>query len=282
MRSGPVEAAAAIAASPEPRPSTIGQKIYFLAVGALALWVGIWGFFVPASVDRAIPWLVPPLHSQFLGAVYLSGAALSVGGMVAKHYSEVRAAIRIIGIWTGMLLVVSLFYLGDFQYHTRQVQVWFGAYILYPLIALWFLWRNRGLQEDAGVAVLPTWVRYLFIVTGCVFTVLSLLLLIVPNLMAQHWPWKISRMLTQIYSAPFLAYGVNALLLGSRSSWREARLFVIAILVFTFGALVASFLHRDLFDRSTLSAWLWFGVLMAVVSSFSAATVIAARPWRKS
>ena len=132
------------------------------------------------------------------------------------------------------------------------------------------------------MAVLPTWVWYLFIVTGCVFTVLSLLLLIVPNLMAQHWPWKISRMLTQIYSAPFLAYGVNALLLGSRSSWREARLFVIAILVFTFGALVASFLHRDLFDRSTLSAWLWFGVLMAVVSSFSAATVIAALPWRKS
>ena len=50
---------------------TRGQKIYFAAVGLLALWVGIWGYFIPGRVDRAIPWLVPPLQARFLGALYL-------------------------------------------------------------------------------------------------------------------------------------------------------------------------------------------------------------------
>ena len=44
---------------------TRGQKMYFAAVGLLALWVGIWGYFIPTQVDKAIPWLVPPLHARF-------------------------------------------------------------------------------------------------------------------------------------------------------------------------------------------------------------------------
>jgi hypothetical protein len=59
---------------------TRGQKIYFAAVGVLALWVGIWGYFIPSQVDKAIPWLVPPFHARFLGAMYLSGTAFMIGG----------------------------------------------------------------------------------------------------------------------------------------------------------------------------------------------------------
>ena len=44
-------------------PITRGQKIYFAAVGLLALWVGSWGYFIPSRVDQAIPWLVPSLLS---------------------------------------------------------------------------------------------------------------------------------------------------------------------------------------------------------------------------
>src|SRR5687767_6939157 len=58
---------------------TRGQRIYFGAVGLLALWVGIWGYFIPGQVDKAIPWLVPPLHARFLGAMYLSGTAFMIG-----------------------------------------------------------------------------------------------------------------------------------------------------------------------------------------------------------
>ena len=55
---------------------TLAHRVYFALVGSFALWVGIWGYFVPAEVARAIPWQVTPLHARFLGAMYLSGMVL--------------------------------------------------------------------------------------------------------------------------------------------------------------------------------------------------------------
>ena len=87
------------------RAITRGERIYFGAVGLLALWVGIWGYFIPDKVDKAIPWLVPPLHARFLGAMYLSGTTFMIGGILAHYYAEVKVMIRVILIWTGMLFV---------------------------------------------------------------------------------------------------------------------------------------------------------------------------------
>ena len=71
-----------------------GHRIYFAAVGVLALWVGMWGYFSPAQVDSAIPWLVPPLHARFLGSMYLSGAAFMVGCILARRSSSRTTSVR--------------------------------------------------------------------------------------------------------------------------------------------------------------------------------------------
>src|SRR5438477_11104336 len=94
---------------------TLSHRIYFAAVGLLALWVGVWGYFNPAQVDTAIPWLVPPLHARFLGAMYLSGATFMVGCILARRWNEVQVVVPGIAIGTGMLFVVSIFYLAQFD-----------------------------------------------------------------------------------------------------------------------------------------------------------------------
>src|SRR5688572_7224847 len=138
---------------------TRGQKIFFAAVGLLALWVGIWGYFIPNQVDQAIPWLVPPLHARFLGSMYLSGTVFMIGGILSHYSREVRVMVRVIPIWTGMLFIVSLFYLGEFDYSRTQVWIWFGAYLIYPLIALWLIRKDRHQRENIPGAALPMWVR---------------------------------------------------------------------------------------------------------------------------
>ncbi|CAN5713920.1 hypothetical protein BH24ACT26_BH24ACT26_18390 [soil metagenome] len=77
------------------------EKVYFLAVGLLALWVGFWGYFVPLRVDKAIPFLVPPLHARFLGAMYLSGLTLMIGGIVARRWGDIRVLPVMTATWTG-------------------------------------------------------------------------------------------------------------------------------------------------------------------------------------
>lgn len=245
---------------------TRSQKIYFVAVGSLALWVGIWGYLIPSRVDQAIPWLVPPLHARFLGSMYLSGLTFMVGGILARYYVEVRVMIRIIAIWTGMLFIISLFYLDEFDYSLEQVWFWFGAYLIYPLIALWLMWRDRNLHETVDGPVLPTWVRGYLLGQGIVVTALALALFLRPEFMATIWPWKITQLLTQIYSAPFLAYGVSSLMLSRQQTWLEVWVVVTGTFVFTLGVLFASLIHRQLFSGTNLATWVWFGgFLLATV-----------------
>jgi hypothetical protein len=164
-----------------------------------------------------------------------------------------------IAIWTGMLFVVSLFYLGEFDYGRPQVWIWFGAYIVYPLIALWLTWLHRNLPDEPAGPRLPGWVRGYLLAQGGVVTVLALALLLAPGFMASVWPWKITQLLAQLYSAPFLSYGLGSLLLGRSRAWSEIWVAMTATFLFALGVLVASLLHLALFTATSLAAWLWFG-----------------------
>jgi hypothetical protein len=234
-------------------------KMYFAAVGLLALWVGVWGYFIPAQVDQAIPWLVPPLHARFLGGMYLSGATFMLAGIFSRRFDEVKTMVPMIAIWTGMLFVVSLFYLGEFDYSRPQVWIWFGAYLVYPLIALWVTWSNRNLNEKHDGTNLPAWAKGYLLAQGILVTLLSLSLMVVPDFMVSVWPWKITRLLAQIYAAPFLSYGLGSLMLSRRQTWNEARVVLSGTVVFAICVLVASILHRNLFSLSNASTWIWFG-----------------------
>lgn len=240
-------------------PVSRNLNLYFAAVGLLATWVGIWGFFIPGSVERAIPWHVPPLHARFIGAIYFSATAFTIGGMLARSYADAKIAILVSTIWTGMLFIISLFYLNEFDFTHKPVWFWFGAYILYPLIGIWFLWRNRNLSEPTVGALLPDWVKIYLYIQGLVLTVLSLALLFFPDMMLNLWPWEITRLLAQIYSSPFLAYGIASLLLGREKAWREVKVVVTAAFVFGLFALFASIIHIELFSFQRIATFVWFG-----------------------
>lgn len=247
-----------------------GERLYFVAVGALALWVGIWGFLVPRSVGRALPFVVPPLHARFLGAMYLSGLTFMVGAALARTWAEVRIVPPITAVWTGGLLVVSLFHVGEFDLSEPQDQVWFAAYVIYPLIALLLTWRHQGdAHERLAGAPMPPWVKTYLSVQGVAATVLGVALFVAPATMADAWPWPITSLLAQLYAAPLLAYGIGSLLLSRQRTWPEVRVCAIAMFVFAAGVLVGSLLHLELFSSRDAAAWMWFG-------AFGAATVTLA------
>jgi hypothetical protein len=241
---------------------TRSERLYFAAVGVLALWVGFWGYIVPSEVERALPFSVPPLHARFLGAVYLSGLTIMVGALLARSWREIRLVPILTALWTGGLAVISLFYLDRFDFSTPQPWVWFAAYVIYPLIAIGLAWRHRhvelGAEHDAE---LPAAVRSFLLILGLPLTVLALGLLVAPGALADAWPWPIDRLLAQIYSAPLLAYGVGSILLARQRTLLEARVVVAGLLVFTSGALLASVIHRGLFSAGDAEDVLWFGFL---------------------
>jgi len=213
----------------------------------------------PAHVTNALPFMVPPLHARFLGAMYLSGCVYMIFGIAARDWSEVRVMTAMLAIWTGMLGLVSLVHLEVFDWSRPQVWFWFFAYICFPLVAAWIVWCQRGESRPNSSRVLsPGLQRYLY-VQGTIATLLALGLLLAPHVMTTVWPWPISTLLAQIYSAPFLSYGIGSIYAARQRTWREVRIVVGGTLVFTVGVLIASAMHAKLFDWRSLSAWLWFG-----------------------
>lgn len=235
------------------------QRLYFGCVLTLAGMIGLWGLLMPEAVLRVLPFSVPPLHARFLGSMYLSGATFMALCIAARQWLEVRLVVLMIAIWTGMLGLVSLLRLPDFDFGRVQVWVWFVAYIGFPLVAAWMAWQQRRYRGPAVGPPLSPWLRWYFWLQGSSVTLLALLLVLAPAAAASLWPWKITPILAQIYSAPFLAYGLGSLQAARQHTWAEVRIVVYATLVFALSVLTASWLHASLFSPGAIATWLWFG-----------------------
>src|SRR6266508_5189178 len=118
-------------------PITQGQRIFFAVICAAALLVAVLGLFNPTYLASIFTCLVlPPLHARFVGAIYAFGAVFMAGGLAARYQAEGRWAVQLIGIWTGMLFIISLLNLDAFDFSLLPVQIWFASYIIYPLISI--------------------------------------------------------------------------------------------------------------------------------------------------
>ena len=240
-------------------PVTLGQRFYLGAVAALALWVGIWCYFIPTHSAEAIPWQVSILCATFLGSMYLSGAAFNATCMCARRWVDVRVIMPMIAMWTGGLTIISLFFLPLFDFTRPQVWVWFGAYIVYPLIGLWLTWTHRSQSHiyPPEEATLPEWPRRYLRIQGGLMIALGLSLLLFTKSMLFLWPWSTGGLMLKLYSAPLLTYGIGSLMFAQKHTWSEIRFGLLAIGVFTGAELGGSIFHYRLLDGSPISIALW-------------------------
>ena len=257
---------------------TRGERAFFAIVALSALWIGSWCYVIPAYVQIGMPWNAPPLHARFLGAIYLSATTFCFCSAFARTHAQLRAVLPMIAIWTGVVLVVSFFYLTQADYLRVAVWIWLIAYLVYPLIALRLMWIHRTALDQAATYTLPGWAHGYLLAQGILLSAAAALLLLQPELMIRAWPWKLTQQLAQIYSGPILCYGVASLLISRGRSFAEARIALIGMFVFALAVLVASVIHRALFARASPSATLWF-------AGFAAATAILglmiARSWSR-
>jgi hypothetical protein len=258
-------------------------RVFYAIVAAFTFYVVFWGLFFPTGMGVALPGFaknfddalpfavaVPPLHARFIGALYLSATVFNLCNLLAaKTWHQARLPTMMIFIWTGILLLVSLLQLAVFNWARPQVWIWFLVYLGFPAVAGLALWQYRDEPLPTTGAPIPPALRRYCQLQGVLVTLLGLALLLLPTLMIALWPWKISPFLSQLYSAPFLAYGLSSFVAARAHTWEEVRIFVYSVLVFPLAALVASLLHLALFNFAGPAAWVWFGSLIAVVIALS-------------
>lgn len=257
------------------------QAIYFAAVGSFALWVGYWGYLRPAEVDLALPWGVPPLHARFIGAMYLSGMVLMFGSWAVQRRTDVRIALIMAAVWTGMLLLVSLLHLDEFNSTYWTVWFWFGAYIVYPFAGAWLAAIRTPPPPRSEPLAPPSWLKTYLLLQGLGSAGLALALLLLPSAMLAVWPWPITGLLAQIYSGPFLSFGIGSLLVAFSDDFRDVVVPLLAMAAFAGLVLVASILHRSVFGEPGIAMAIWFSsflIATTATTAGAASTLSRGRP----
>jgi len=243
-------------------PITQGQRIFFAVICAAALLVAILGLFNPAYLASIFTWLeLPPLHARFVGAIYAFGAVFMAGCLAARYQGEVRWAVQLIGIWTGMLFIISLLNLSAFDFNLLPVQIWFASYIIYPILSLWMTLRQSPLRDagDLPGLQLAGGAKSFLLVQGILFSMLAVLLFFAPAFMSTLWPWKVTPVLAEMYAGPLLSYGLGSLLFSRQEKWLGVRAILPGMLVFTVTTVIISFIHIGLFSFNEVADLLWFG-----------------------
>jgi hypothetical protein len=196
-----------------------------------------------------------------VGAIYAFGAVFMAGCLAARYQAEVRWAVQLIGIWTGMLFIISLLNLSVFDLNLLPVQIWFASYIVYPIIALWMTLRPSPLKEagDLPGLELAGWARGFLLVQGILFSLLAVSLFFAPAFMSTLWPWNVTPVLAQMYAGPLLSYGLGSLLFARQRKWLGVRAILPGMLIFTVTTVIISSVHIKLFSFNEAPDLLWFG-----------------------
>lgn len=242
-------------------PITRGQRIFFAVICAAALLVAVLGLFNPVYLASIFTWLVlPPLHARFVGAIYLFGAVFMAGCLFAKRQAEVRWGVQLIGIWTGMLCIISLLNLRAFGLNLLPVQIWFASYIIYPIISIWMTYRDPASMDSATLSgpALDPWAKGFLLTQAVLVSLLAAALFFAPAWMSTLWPWQVTPTLAQMYAGPLLAYGVGSYIYSKQGQWSGVRSIVPGMLSFTAVTVIVSIMHVDLFSFTEIADLLWF------------------------
>ena len=260
---------------------TQGQRIFFAVICAAAFLVAILGLFNPAYLASIFTWLeLPPLHARFVGAIYAFGAVFMAGCLAARYQAEVRWAVQLIGIWTGMLFIISLLNLNAFDFNLLPVQIWFASYIIYPFLSFWMTIQQPHLMKADNLPGpnLASWARGFLLTQSILFSLLAVLLFIAPAFMTTVWPWRVTPVLAQMYAGPLLSYGLGSLLFSRQEKWLGVRSILPGMLVFTVITVIISFLHISLFSFNEVPDLLWFGWFIVSSLILTALTFRALQP----
>ena len=185
-----------------------------------------------------------------------------------------------IGIWTGMLFLISLLNLGAFDFKLLPVQIWFASYIIYPIMAVWMTIRQSHRMDAADLPGLElgSGARGFLLAQGILFSLVAALLFFAPAFMSTLWPWKVTPVLAQMYAGPLLSYGLGSLLFARQTKWMGVRAILPGMLIFSAVTVIISFVHIGLFSFTEVADLLWFGWFMIASLILALLTFRAIQP----
>lgn len=232
-------------------------------------------FFLPDLARELWPWALTPFNSGALGAVYLGALVAIVALVGVGRWAPARVVVPGIGAFTAIVLVISLVYVGRFDFARWGTWLWFVLYFILPANAAYQVWLHRR-QPPPPSKPVAAWWQPVLIGVSTILGLYAIGLLLFPEAVTGFWPWRIDDFHGRLYSAAFASVAIMTFLVAKRAARIE--LLAVGLSVATSSALTILALAIVDAGRHTVD-WGAAGTLFWIASFGLLAIVGAVTAW---
>ncbi len=258
-------------------PVPVPLRLLSAAQTAILAATGATMFFDTGFAQSIWPWTLTPFNARFIGGFYLGAAVGAAVTTVVGRWALWRVVHGMSVVFTGMVLVVSLFHLDRFSFDRWGAWAWFVLYGVLPLStgAAWYVCRRL----PTGGRPLPAGVQRVLVAQALVLGTYGVALVAAPVALAKFWPWPVDRLHGQLYAAIFVTAAVGPLMMARRAhplelvgagvTWIVAAALIILSVVVTNAGIGGV-------EYGSVGTWVWFAGF-AFLAAMGALMVGAAR-----
>ncbi len=226
-------------------------------------------FLRPHETERLFAWpMGPQMTAMMLGATYLTGVFYFTTVLFARSWQQVKFGLIPVASFAALMGIATILHWEAFNFGHITTWLWIGLYATTPFLVFGLWVRNTRAAKlpppSTGELTLPTVVRAAVGIVGLTGLVVSLLLFVVPSVMIEIWPWRLSPLTARVIAAQFVVFSLFALAAFLDPRWDSLRLVIrseLAAPVFFLIAMIASWSN---FDRANPLTWV-FAFNVAVV-----------------
>ncbi len=259
----------------------MNRKTSFLILAAAFLLIGLLLFIFAESVatlpanarsGNLWPWPIGPLALRFVASLLLSGALVSYLVSRRPDLTTLSAFFAVTSLLSGLLLIHFVSNISAIDWSKPLAYAWPVVLLLGFSGSLLLTTRARR-SAVFTVPPLPTTpavarnIAYFIAVLTCA---VGATMFIFPGFSRERWPWDLANSTNvQLLGAVFLAVGLSALLSALQPSWYGYDLFYPGAATFATVALIACFMHWNLFAAKPLTSWIFVVVyILGAIQGF--------------
>jgi hypothetical protein len=226
---------------------------------------GLYFYLAPLSAALLWPWPLPALAARFVGSLLVGGAVCTA--LTALNRTNIAAAgITFLGIGDGLIALTGLLY-GAASGISAQLGLWLLVLAGAALILVVFSIRvSPRLSEVTPPMPGSRLVRGYFTLHLIVVALVGSVMFLLPVQAQPLWPWTMSPVNVRLIGAFFVGAALYSLWGRRQKTWETIRPTMALYATFATSALVASFIHFNLFNPARVTTWV-FVALYAFVGA---------------
>ena len=234
-------------------------------------------FLFPIMAGGFWPWPLPPLAARFVGALLL-GAATDTGLTAGAHDDLPVVGSLLMGlVLYGLIDLTGVLALGTLG-ASNGLLAWIA---LFGALALGFggllAARVDAPRDRTRARPQSRFLRGLLWLDFVLVAPVGLLMYLAPEVAQRFWPWSLKPIDVRLIGSIFVATAVLSFWALRQRTWEEVRPRVAAGGAFATLALIASFIHFNLFDPSRLVTWLFVSLYAIVAAGAWLAMILQSR-----